>query len=182
MTVEASAFWTMIGTWFTGLATFGAVVVSLYLGSRNPRVQLKVGIGERLLVSRSVEYSERPGISFEITNLSLQTAIISSVHWKLKRGCWLFQDFGDPASDSLPKKIEHGQTCRLWISTQENDQFGGVDWYADIAKALNKRDVKPHKIWCYIRTSTGQTFKLKPEKGIVEKLKEKCLALNSPNV
>lgn len=34
MTVEASAFWTMIGTWFTGLATFGAVVVSLYLGSK----------------------------------------------------------------------------------------------------------------------------------------------------
>lgn len=41
------AFWSMIGTWFSGIATFMAVCLTLYISNRRPRPKLRgtVSIG-----------------------------------------------------------------------------------------------------------------------------------------
>ena len=40
-----------IGTWFAGIGTVSAVIVSLYLASRNSKVQLKICAGHRVLAT-----------------------------------------------------------------------------------------------------------------------------------
>lgn len=64
------AFWGMIGNWFTGLGTFLAVIVSLYLSTRQTRIKLKCFFGERIkILSHGTNLGKCVFIS--ITNLSL---------------------------------------------------------------------------------------------------------------
>lgn len=172
ISVEESAFWTMLGTWFTGLATFGAVVTSLFIALRKPKAKLKLVVGERDIVTAGQPGSIEHGISIQITNQSLQTAIIEKVFWRMERKRWLFQIFGNLLSENLPKKIEYGQGCNLWIKTSlwGHTPLEDGNWFADIAQKLIENNVSPKKLKCCVITSTGQKFIVTPEKGIVERL------------
>lgn len=64
------AFWGMIGNWFAGLATFLAVIVSLYLSTRQTRIKLKCFFGERIKILGDGTNLGKC-IFIEITNLSL---------------------------------------------------------------------------------------------------------------
>ncbi|EFC1954644.1 TPA: hypothetical protein ACYRTT_000698 [Escherichia coli] len=174
LTVDESAYWTMLGTWFTGLATFGAVVTSLYFGFRIPKPKLKIVVGERDIITAGVSSSIEHGISIHITNHSLQTAVIEKIVWKMKNNRWLFQQFGDQLSETLPKKIEYGQGCNLWIKTSllGDEPLQDGNWFVDVAQALHKYNAKPKQLKCYVITSTGQKFNAKPEKSIVARLNE----------
>ena len=48
---ECLHFWEVVGIWFTGAATFSAVVVSLWLAIRQSRPQLRITAQERKLIS-----------------------------------------------------------------------------------------------------------------------------------
>ncbi|WP_313759164.1 hypothetical protein [Atlantibacter hermannii] len=172
LTPEESAYWTMLGTWFTGIATFGAVVTSLFIALRKPKSKLKVIVGERDVITTGNPGSVDHGISIQITNQSLQTAVVEKVVWKVKRNHWLFQKFDDLLSEKLPKKIEFGEVCNLWIKTSlwGHSPLKDGNWFADIAHILLQSKVSPKKLWCYVITSTGQKFKVKPEKNIIERL------------
>ncbi|MCL6363743.1 hypothetical protein EXT60_05765 [Pectobacterium carotovorum subsp. carotovorum] len=172
LTPEESAYWTMLGTWFTGTATFGAVVTSLFIALRKPKSKLKVIVGERDIIAIGHPDSVEHGVSIQITNQSLQTTVVEKVVWKVKRKHWLFQQFGDPLSEKLPKKIEFGEGCDLWIKTNlwGHAPLEDGNWYADIAQLLIKSNVSPNRLTCYIITSTGQKFRVKPEKNIIERL------------
>ncbi|EPF6161718.1 hypothetical protein MWS90_003639 [Citrobacter sedlakii] len=177
LTPEESAYWTMLGTWFTGAATFGAVVTSLFIALRKPKSKLRIIVGERDIITTGQPGVDEHGILIQITNQSLQTTVVEKVAWKIKRECWLLQQFGDRSSESLPKKIEYGEGCNLWIKTNlwGDAPLEDSNWYAETALRLIEFNVSPKKLTCYVITSTGQKFRVKPENNIIERLQKEIL-------
>jgi hypothetical protein len=74
-------FWEVVGVWFTGLATFAAVVVSLAL-ARREGVRISVSAGHRLAMGAGLEppFPERLVIS--VRNVGTRAATIEGVGWR----------------------------------------------------------------------------------------------------
>ncbi|WP_029796870.1 hypothetical protein [Vibrio parahaemolyticus] len=73
MTELEISYWSMIGTWFAGIATFLAVVVSLYLtsSSRKTKLQLRLvrhghGNIELSILNRGQVYAEIERVTLAI--------------------------------------------------------------------------------------------------------------------
>lgn len=156
------AFWSMIGTWFAGIATFFAVCVSLHLGLRKPKAHINCNI------SMSVFFNgpyKKKGISIVITNLSLYTVKVTSIVWEFKKNITFYQPFYSEYSMKLPQRLEYGEQATLWIELD-----GGTDWIEEIAKGLKEQGANPKDFRCVVSTTTGQRFPFKVNKSLLEKI------------
>ncbi|WP_455648524.1 hypothetical protein [Kluyvera sp.] len=163
-------FWIMWATWFAGAATFSAVVVSLWLARRGEKIDIKCTVGERDLIIKNVVGSQvKKGIAIEIINRTRFAITISNVGWDCGKGVYFTQMFGDKESDTLPKKIDYGERCFLWIDLNEAD-----NWYYQISKKLlsngNEKRIKGMKL--LVSTTTTKPFLFKPEKNLLSNLSQ----------
>lgn len=118
-------FWTKIGAigqLVGALATFCAVLVSLYVVITERREGIKLVVGQRMIIGGG---SNLDVISFQITNIGARPFVINSIGWRtgwFKRGPkslrykWGFQ-MGDnsPLSTQLPHILQQGQTASVTI-------------------------------------------------------------------
>ncbi|MEW5494443.1 hypothetical protein ABGT23_02210 [Enterobacter cloacae] len=156
------AFWSMIGTWFAGIATFLAVCVSLHLGLRKPKAHINCK------TSMSVFFNgpyKKKGVSIVITNLSLYTVKITSVVWEFKKSVTFYQPFYSQYSMKLPQKLEYGEQASLWI-----DLEGDTNWIEEIAKGLKEQGAKPKNFRCVVSTTTGESFTFKVSNSLLEQI------------
>ncbi|MEB7559165.1 hypothetical protein NGC38_21885 [Kluyvera cryocrescens] len=161
-------YWMMFATWFTGGATFAAVLVSLYLATHETKVRLKIKVDEKNLIIERADISAiQFGISFEITNLSTRPVTISHIGWRCGKGNYWIQKLGDAESDVLPKKIDYGERCFLWVEISEKRE----SWYSTIGKQLFGKRLNPEKLRLFISTTTTEPFYAKPSKQIINNLK-----------
>src|ERR1700722_5165619 len=84
-------FWEVAGVWFTGAATFAAVIVSLRLARRQSMPQLRVSASKRIYVSGvatgtpSISLSDFPDmIVVEAVNTGMVPVKITSVFWTMR--------------------------------------------------------------------------------------------------
>ena len=86
MTIDQQIqIWNALGTWIAGIATFAAVVVSLYLARRSERVHLKAHAGVRLLLRGDGTPAEK-NVEIGVTNLGDRPVTIESVGWAIGKG------------------------------------------------------------------------------------------------
>lgn len=172
MSTNQIALWTMIGAWFSGIATFSAVLASLHIANRKPKAHLTCKVGERIIIGKNAlgESLNEDGLAITVVNQSAAPVKIVSVGWKLDKGRFFHQMLGDINSDSVPKRIEYGEQAFFWI------KYKGDDWIEKFAEELQKRDVKIKKVRFFVGLSTGKNFYFKPEKNFLEKLER----LNKP--
>lgn len=83
--------WNAIGTGVAGIATFSAVLVSLYLASRGDRIRLKVFAGHRLVI-RGDGTPPEEHLNIGVTNLGDRAVTVNTVGWavgkrKQRRHC-----------------------------------------------------------------------------------------------
>ncbi|MGV4260951.1 hypothetical protein [Citrobacter freundii] len=167
-------YWIMIGTWIAGIATSLAVIITLYVTINQKRVRLLFNISERIMIGGLSHLSggDPKGVSFRITNVSDIPVLISqlgltykNLPWQ-KTEYWFLKLDPHPYSDSLPKRLEQGEVCSLWLPLNERDD----DWYAYLADIISKAGKKPEQMRVVITTSYGKSprFKLSPE--IIKKL------------
>lgn len=159
------AFWSMIGTWFAGIATFLAVCVSLHLGLRKPKVHINCKIS--LSVFFNGPYKQN-GVSIVVTNLSLYAVKVMSVVWVFNKSITFYQPFDSQYSMKLPQRLEYGEQATLWI-----DLGGQTNWIEEIAKGLKEQGGNPKDFKCLISLSTGESFSYKVNKSLQEKI-ETC--------
>src|SRR5262249_47536806 len=94
--------------WASGLATLLAVVVSLWLATRDNRVKLKVRAG---LVWRVTQDSDQKQsfISFQVTNIGYGPAYIVGLFWKLglfRRQIFFTVPTSNPCTDTIPHALK----------------------------------------------------------------------------
>lgn len=171
------AFWGMIGNWFTGLATFLAVIVSLYLSSRQTRIKLKCFFGERIkILSDGTNLGKC--IFIKITNLSLIPINIEHQlgigmitkkrrlrFWKKKK-IWMLNIDSRNVSGSKNKLLT-GETSSMWI---DFDTYKIDEWYIKMAKELQINGVKPNEIECYVYVNNSMNYRFPFDSGVIEHL------------
>lgn len=159
--------WNVIGTWFAGIATAAAVIVSLWLATRHDRVKLRVYAGVRLFI-RGDGSAPREFVAINATNIGERPATITSVGWRVGRGkerrhC--LQTLGDPESHDYPKRLEHGEIASFLV-------FTGRGWPADFMNGfVQSNDPRYLKtLVAQVHTSLGQSVDCKPEANLIELL------------
>lgn len=163
-------FWIMWATWFAGVATFGAVVLSLWLARRGEKIDIKCSVGIKdLIVKNALGISIKSGVAIEITNATRFPVTISNIGWDCGKGLFLHQQFGDKESDVIPKKLDYGERCFLWIELTQTD-----NWFEQVANSLikNKKTRKIGKIRLLVSTTTTKPFKVKPDDNLLKQMSE----------
>jgi hypothetical protein len=165
-----SAWWNVlssVGTWFAGLCTLAAVVVSLWLAARQPRPELNVSAEKRIFISGvptgtpSINPSDFPDtINVTATNTGLVVAKVIGISWVV--GFPRILRFAFPKSRAgyqnapTPDKRSHDIPATLGPSES-------LDWvlpYEDLVQGLAKNIIAPRKIlWrLYLRYLRVQAY------------------------
>lgn len=168
------ALFSAIGGWVSGIATVTAVIASLYLANRKPRINIKCSVGLRVIVGKSYVGHDvkEDGVAIRVTNQSIFPITVNNIHWNIGQKNVLHQFFGDANSATLPKKLDYGEEAVLWIKN-ENDA-----WLNRFASDLKNNNVNMKKFKCCINLSIGQTFAFKPDREFLEQLEKRMLSVD----
>ncbi|AWX76226.1 MULTISPECIES: hypothetical protein [Klebsiella pneumoniae complex] len=161
-----AAYWaklSMIGTWFSGIATFLAVITSLWIALRDrmPFIRGRVRYGR--IITDDID---KPIIGVTVINRSFHSIIIKSICWDVGREYELQQLFRNSESDPLPVRLEHGEEANFRIILDDDD------WLKRMALRLTKLNSHPKKLRCVIVLSTGERRRVKVAKRIKEKIQQ----------
>lgn len=160
--------WNAVGTWVAGIATFAAVLVSLYLARAAGRVKIKAYVGLRQLVGRGVRTEDL--LQFGVTNVGERAVTISNIGWvigKRSNRRNFVQLFGSPMSASIPRVLMHGERADFLVLFSERPSYMS-DLAHDLIQAGDPSILKT--LIAEIDTSVGQTVRIKPEKAFLDKL------------
>lgn len=117
------AYWSMIGTWVSGLATFLAVLVSLYLANRRSRPVLSISI-EWCFINHG--YQTISGVAITVANVAETNFIITSVSWEMGNNKKLAQVFDHPLSAQMPAKLAAGESAMFFIENDTSNRWLNV--------------------------------------------------------
>ncbi len=105
-------FWEVVGVWFTGLATFAAVVVSLVL-ARREGIRIKVSAGHRLLVQAGAGPPWPELLVITVRNVGSRRAVVEGASWRRRPWSKLhgYQEFAPTMGyPGPPATIEPGDS------------------------------------------------------------------------
>lgn len=154
------AFWSTIGTWLSGIATVAAVITSLYLALKNPKIGGCVRLGRMFF-----EVDDKPVVVITVVNKSLHSIRIKAIFWVVGGENEIQQMFRNQASDPLPIRLEHGDEANYRIIINDDDS-----WLKRIAKRLLDENASVEKMQCVVALSTGERYRLKIDKRFKAKI------------
>ncbi len=126
-------FWEVVGIWFTGLATFAAVVVSLAL-ARREGFRITVSAGHRLLVATGQELPFPELLVVTVRNIGSRRVTIEGIGWRKRP--WLrlhgYQQF-DPAGGfpGPPTALEPGDAKNFTLPLSHSTLQWGEHFVQD---------------------------------------------------
>ena len=157
------AFWSMIGTWFSGIATFLAVCLTLYISNRRPKPQLKGAVSLSFFTNGNASLS---GVGISIANIGTYSAIITSLTWTFGSRNSLLQMVGG-FGDNLPKKIEHSESAFFFIQSDLN-----AGWSQDMKYQIYQQGGTVRKLTLQVQLATGDVLKIKPAKNVIKMIED----------
>ncbi|MGX1087406.1 hypothetical protein [Pseudomonas sp. AP3_22 TE3818] len=165
--------WGSVADWASAFGSVSAAIVALYLARSSQRVKLSVMCGIRTIVGGGIppenlvsmivtNAGERP---FKISSITVQHGVFKKQHGFIKIGAAtqhcesLFRllNDGDQAHFGFPLEDEHN-----WVSAMARDC---------------RTDLDISTIRLTIHCSNGQSLKFKPEKPVLEFIREKMRKL-----
>ncbi|HGM5294777.1 TPA: hypothetical protein ACKP0P_001343 [Serratia marcescens] len=156
------AFWSMIGSWVAGIATFAAVVTTLYIAKMRPKPRIKCEI----TISAMKRYSWKKGIAIHIANIGIMSINISSIVWHFDGDTTFSQDF-EPEGSNLPKKLEHGESAFFFIQNDEE-----INWGKDVKNFILENNGRIDRLRISVNLGTMDKFFVKPHKSVIKIIKE----------
>ena len=161
--------WMVVGTWFAGLATLVAATVALYLATRSEKVRLRIFVGVRVVMPGDGTPGE-PYVCFDVTNVGDRPVVITTVGWvigKRKARRYCIQILEGLPWKQCPAELTHGQGAQFMIGLS-----GTPDWTKDFARGFLNEPRELKTLRAQIFTSVGQTFEIKPERGLIDRLRQ----------
>jgi hypothetical protein len=160
--------WGSVADWVSGIGSFAAATVALYVARSSRRIKLRGYAGHRVIIGRG-----QPGIevfSVSATNVSQRPTVVTKIGFTF--GIWRWKRYGvitfqqDQISHGIPKSLGDGETAD-WIVPLGDDS----QWLKDLASKF------PISWWAvftwrvHVHTSNGGSNTFRPDKAIREKLK-----------
>jgi hypothetical protein len=122
--------WEAAGTWFAGLATFGAVLVSLMLARRD-LIRLRVSAGHRIAVQPGDAEPFPEFLSIAVRNVGSRPAVVEGIGWRRRpwrklHGYQLwYPTAGYPGP---PAKVDPGGACYFKLPL-DDPQVKWGEWF-----------------------------------------------------
>ena len=172
----SSLDWTLINSfasWLSALGTIAAVIVALYLASRDRNIHLRVNAGIRILYTEGQSPSERIDcLSISVTNIGHRTARIEGLLWYIKplrispfrRHSSYFYMITprNVYSSSMPVELRDGQTAIYIVPLTEYQATNANNpMYVGRFPKLAVRSTR-----IVVNTSTGKLFSSKIEQEL----------------
>ena len=159
----------LVGTWFAGLATLAAVILSLYFARRVEKVRLRIFVGSRLLIRGDGSPGE-DHLCFDITNVGERPVTITTVGWvvgKRKNRRYCIQPIFEPGTQQCPVELTHGKNTKLMVSLTK-----APSWVRDFNAFLDDTSDQSLKtLRAQIFTSVGHISEIKPEGSLIDRLR-----------
>jgi hypothetical protein len=161
--------WRFINTfapWLSAVGTISAVIVSLYLATKNRRIYLKVSASLQTIVQTGMPSRDYATIS--VINFGGREATITAIGWRVGvfRKTLLFQMPGAPVySTTLPARLRDGETANFFMPIAAEP--GSADWLPMIREHLGK-----HPRWSVftlkaeVFTSVGKVFRVRIDSNL----------------
>jgi len=163
--------WNAIGTWVAGIATFAAVLVSLYLARRGDRIRLKLFAGLWLVIRGDGSPPEEH-LNISVTNLGDRSVTVETVGWavgKRKQRRYCIQTVSGPWTAQYPIELAHGKSANFMVSFIHTPTW--LPKFAnEFLKSLSDKEIDTLVVQAH--TSVGQTIEAKPENDLIERLKK----------
>lgn len=174
MDQETIQIWGVVGTWVAGIGTVSAVIVSLWLAYHQGRIKLKIWAGHRIMIQTGME-GQTDYCMVNVVNTGFRPVYLTSLGWEAGwfRKKQFVQVFGTPGNDDVPKLLKEGEETKFMLPFRLNGDE--EDWIIRFPQYLAGKKGKRRYIKslrCIVATSVGETFKVKVEKGLIEKLLE----------
>lgn len=154
------AFWAMLGTWVSGIMTLLAVCVSLIVAFRRPMPKLKCTASISLVGNSHV--GTKVGVGISVYNRGANTVNIVSIIWNFSKTTRLVYA-ADRYGNSLPKKIEHGESASIFFCKDEEGEL-----INDIKNKIEKYGGDFNKLKFEISLGTGDKVFVKPSIETIE--------------
>ena len=161
--------WNAIGTWVAGVATFSAVIVSLWLARHAERVDLAVNVGLRSIFAGNGEPPER-ALSFDVTNRGARPVTVVGIGWVVGKGKaqrYCMQTTSAPYTANVPIELAHGKTARFLVSFEVTPNWA-QEFRQNFMPNLEPRTLK--SLRAQVHTSLGTTSSVRPEGSVIKLL------------
>lgn len=162
--------WNVVGTWLAGIATFLAVLVSLYLSRKAETVNIKATVGVRLVFEEDGRPAEEH-VGFNVVNIGDRSVNIVSVGWsvgkrKNKRFC--IQSVAGQYTHQYPKQLAHGEQASFLVSFK-----AAPNWSKEFASGFvqDTSESNLKTLRALVNTSVGKAIEVVPEKNLLERLR-----------
>jgi hypothetical protein len=165
--------WSLVGIWFTGIATLSATCVALFISLRGEKVELELFAGVRSLLD---EIHSEEIVWIEVTNVRPRVTNVSQVYWRLKRSDTkkYTHILMTPAAIAgrLPSTLADGQSVTLTLQ---------LEWLLNLGSLLAQQIPPEHlkasinKIMVAASTSNAKRFFKKPEQDLIDRLYQAAL-------
>lgn len=152
------AYWSMIGTWLAGFATFAAVITSLCIARMRPKPRIKGEVN--LITLRKLGWKKVVGI--KISNVGPMAVSIVSIVWQFERDKIFLYDFA-PESQNLPLKLEHGEAGFFFINNDQQSSMG-----REVKQFILENNGEIAKLRIAVHLGTMDSFYIKPAKAVLE--------------
>ena len=167
--------WNVIGAWFAGVATFAAVLVSLWLARRGERVDLAVRVGLRSIFAGDGSPPAK-ALSFDVTNRGARPVTVVSIGWVVGKGKarkYCMQTTSGPHTANYPLELQHGKSANFLVSFEFTPT-----WAFEFATGFLPDQESPtlKTLRALVHTSVGTTVAVRPEVAILTLLGTKVEA------
>lgn len=163
--------WSAVGTWVAGIATFIAVLVSLYLARRAEAVKIKTDVGVRLIFAGDGTPAEKH-VGFSAVNLGDRPINIVSIGWSVGKGkdkrCCV-QSVAGQYSHQYPKQIAHGEQASFLVSLKTAPNWP-KEFVEGFVKDISEKNLKTLR--ALINISLGKAIEVVPEGNLLKMLRE----------
>lgn len=162
--------WSAVGAWVAGIATFLAVLVSLYLARRADAVKIKADVGIRLVYAGDGSPAEEH-VGFSVVNLGDRSINIVSIGWSVGKGKgkrYCIQPVAGQDSHQYPKQLAHGEQASFLVSFK-----AAPSWTKEFAEGfvedMSEKNLKTLR--ALVNISLGKAIEVVPEDNLLKRLR-----------
>lgn len=176
MTSEDIAFWSMVGTWVSGVATFLAVLISFFVAWHPRRVLIKATASVIQVLTGS-RLASVPAVRFKLLNTGFLPVKIDTIGFaRLGYGkrSWIPGTYHqivfrlDPLNSAvLPRMIDREESIELFINLNDRP-----DWFSMILDKLVAREIPLNKLIFIATTASGKEILFDLSDSFMDKLRK----------
>ena len=163
----------VLGIWLAGLATFSAVLVSLWLARTSNAEEVDLSVYHSLKISPGVKATPE-FITFAITNLGPRSVTICNIGWR--SGLFRYGPCkavhavqlpdGDPSNSEMPCTLGDGDMARYLVPLD----IGNEPFFVHFARKVLPTTLHRWTLKAEVYTSRGNTFRTQPNQGFFDRM------------